>query len=272
MSTAHGGDPPQSLDILGLYERSAAFTRGLLRDNQRLRRRIAEAEARRRMHREDPALAARLREQLLACIDSMEQANREMVERLRQAEGPSRALAKRSVEIDAANNNLIHLYVALDRLYATLDLSQVLQTIAQIAVNLIGADVLAIYVLDEKTGRLSAVAAEGASQDAFPSFEVGRGMVGTAVATGRTLCHEARGQIDPARPIACIPLRTAQASTGAIAIYRLLQQKTEFKPLDHELFTLLAGHAATAISAARAYAQSERKLKTMRGFLDLITT
>jgi hypothetical protein len=272
MSAGSRGEPPHGLDILTLYERSAAFTRGLLQENQRLRRRIADAEARQRIHQEDPALSARLREQLLACIESMEQSKREIVERLRQVEGPSRALSKRSVEIDAANNNLIHLYVALDRLYATLDLSQVLQTIAQIVVNLIGAQVLAIYVLDEKTGRLSAVAAEGESPDAFPSFEVGRGVVGSAVATGKTLCHEARGSIDPTRPIACIPLRTDQASTGAIAIYRLLQQKKEFKPLDHELFTLLAGHAATAISAARAYAQSERKLKTMRGFLDLITT
>jgi hypothetical protein len=54
-------------------------------------------------------------------------------------------------------------------------------------------------------------------------------------------------------------------------IYRLLQQKDGFSALDNELFTLLAGHAATAIFASRLYAQSERKLSTIQGFIDLLT-
>ena len=41
--------------------------------------------------------------------------------------------------------------------------------------------------------------------------------------------------------------------------------------MDHELFTLLAGHAATSIFAAQLYAQSERKLNTIQGFIDLLT-
>ena len=35
--------------------------------------------------------------------------------------------------------------------------------------------------------------------------------------------------------------------TGFIAIYRLLSHKTALEPLDHELFDLLATHAATAL-------------------------
>ena len=58
--------------------------------------------------------------------------------------------------------------------------------------------------------------------------------------------------------------------SGAIAIYGLLQQKDGFTPLDHELFTLLGGHAATAIFAAQLYSQSERKLNTIQGFIDLL--
>jgi hypothetical protein len=41
--------------------------------------------------------------------------------------------------------------------------------------------------------------------------------------------------------------------------------------MDHELFALLAGHAATAIFAAQLYGQSERKLSTIQGFIDLLT-
>jgi hypothetical protein len=272
MSAGQGAEPARSRDILTLYRKSAAFTRGLLHENQRLRRQIADAETRQRIHADDPTLAARLRGQLLTCVESMEESKQEILGRLREIESRSRKLAKRSVEIDASNNNLIHLYVALDRLHSTLDLSQVLETIVQIAVNLIGAEVLAIYVLDEKTGKLVVVAAQGENPDAFPSFELGVGVVGTAVAMGRTLYYEARGPVDPSRPIACIPLRAAGSSIGAVAIHRLLRQKEDFTPLDHELFTLLAGHAATAISAARAYSQSRRRLDTMRGFLDLLTS
>jgi len=38
-----------------------------------------------------------------------------------------------------------------------------------------------------------------------------------------------------------------------------------------ELFNMLGGHAATAIFAAKLYSQSERKLNTIQGFIDLLT-
>lgn len=69
----------------------------------------------------------------------------------------------------------------------------------------------------------------------------------------------------------CIPLRVEDESAGVIAIYQLLAQKEGFSSLDHELFTLLAGHAATAILASKLYSQSERKLNTIQGFIDLLT-
>jgi GAF domain-containing protein len=95
-------------------------------------------------------------------------------------------------------------------------------------------------------------------------------MVGAAVASGDTACSETLDG-EPGRPIVVIPLRVQERPIGAIAIHRLLQQKDGFTPLDHELFTLLAGHAATAIFAARLYSQSERKLNTIQGFIDLLT-
>ena len=48
-------------------------------------------------------------------------------------------------------------------------------------------------------------------------------------------------------------------------------QKEGFTAVDYELFTLLAGHAATAIFSSKLYSQSERKLSTIQGFLDLLT-
>ena len=73
------------------------------------------------------------------------------------------------------------------------------------------------------------------------------------------------------QPIVCIPLVVQRRPIGLISIFGLLQQKRGFSALDHELFTVLGGHAATALFAARLYSQSERKLNTIQGFIDLLT-
>ena len=59
---------------------------------------------------------------------------------------------------------------------------------------------------------------------------------------------------------------------GVLTINKLLVQKTAFTTMDYELFTLLAGHAATAIFSAKLYSTSERKLTTLQGFLDMLKT
>jgi GAF domain-containing protein len=78
-------------------------------------------------------------------------------------------------------------------------------------------------------------------------------------------------KVDPAHPIACVPLKIDARPIGVIAIYRLLPQKTGFTPLDFELFTLLAGHAATALFSSKLYEKSERKLSNLQGFIDMLT-
>ena len=71
-------------------------------------------------------------------------------------------------------------------------------------------------------------------------------------------------------PIAAIPLKIKDSTIGVIAINKLLVQKTQFTTMDYELFTLLAGHAATAIFSAKLYSTSARKLTTLQGFLDML--
>ena len=112
---------------------------------------------------------------------------------------------------------------------------------------------------------------EGVDLSVFTKIAPGSGVVGGAVASGETFCGDTTASQDWEAPIACIPLRVQDRPIGAIAIYSLLEQKETFTPLDHELFTLLAGHAATAIFAAQLYSQSERKLNTIQGFIDLLT-
>jgi putative methionine-R-sulfoxide reductase with GAF domain len=257
-------------EVLSLFRRGAEFTQELLRENERLRRQVLDMQ--------NQQLAAsssteweKLRHELLGRIHILEGERDDMLERLRQVEGENRDFAVRYLEIEEENNNLASLYVASFQLHSTLDLSEVVQIVVEIVINLIGAEIFAIYILDERTSVLSPVASEGRPVADFAACQLGRGMVGSAVETGQTQTGDASAPEDLAQPIVCVPLRVQDRPIGAIAIHKLLQQKDGFTALDHELFTLLAGHAATAVFAARLYSQSERKLNTIQGFIDLLT-
>ena len=96
-------------------------------------------------------------------------------------------------------------------------------------------------------------------------------MLGQSLESEEPTCWDPKSAADIEQPIVCIPLAVQQRPIGLIAIFGLLQQKDGFSALDHELFSVLGGHAATALFAARLYSQSERKLNTIQGFIDLLT-
>jgi len=102
---------------------------------------------------------------------------------------------------------------------------------------------------------------------------LGEGLIGKAASTGESYFADNVARREPVpflEPLAVIPLKIKESVIGVISINKLLVQKTAFTTMDHELFTLLAGHAATAIFSARLYSTSERKLTTLQGFLDMI--
>jgi transcriptional regulator with GAF, ATPase, and Fis domain len=250
-------------DFAQLFRRGADFARELVQE--------ASVEQRDADAARDPEQWEKLRGELLVRIEQLERERQDVLHRLEEIEAENLNFANRYVEVEHENNNLANLYVASYQLHSTLDLSEVLKIILEIVINLIGAERFAIYVLDERTNLLEAVASEGLERSALPSFALGQGTVGHSVATQETLCEDAGSTEDLTRPIVCIPLSVQDRTIGAITIYKLLTQKAGFTPLDYELFTLLAGHAATAILAARLHSQSERKLHTIQGFIDLLT-
>jgi hypothetical protein len=247
MSKEHGGVFARGEEFLKLFSRGAEFTKEILTENARLRSRLTRIETAQTSAAQDPDDWEKLREELIGRIETLQVERDGVLERLREVEGENQHFAERYVEVEDENNALANLYVASFQLHSTLDLPEVLKIILEIVINLIGAEVFAVYVVDEKTNRLEAVASEGQPLGAFPAVPTGSGVIGTSVASGDTWCGDARGS------------------------YSLLQQKERFTPLDHELFTLLAGHAATAIFSSRLFAHSERKLSTIQGFIDLLT-
>ncbi|MBW2386409.1 MAG: GAF domain-containing protein, partial [Deltaproteobacteria bacterium] len=213
------------------------------------------------------------RTEQLSRIKDLEDENVTILEQLRSVENENQQFAERYLEIEEENNNLANLYVASYQLHSTLNPSEVLKVIQEIVINLIGAEFFCVYVWEESSNTLEPVAAEGGLVGDFPTVRLEDGPVGACVATGEVYSGEPSSTppAEGGHPVVCIPLRVDDRPIGAISIHRLLSQKDGFSALDHELFTLLAGHAATAIFASRLYAQSERKLSTIQGFIDLLT-
>jgi len=257
-------------EFLAMFRRGAEFTRELVEENTRLRRRLLEVETRQNDAAQDPKEWDRLREELIERIQGLESERQDALERLGALEQENRGFAERFLQIEEENNNLANLYVASFQLHSTLDLQEVLRVVVEIVINLVGAEVLCVFALDERTNRLEAVAAEGRERDSFGSVPLGEGAIGSAVAHGEIAYRENAAEPSAGDPLVCIPLRVGEKSIGAIALFGLLEQKERFTALDHELFTLLGGHAATAILAAQLHGQSERKLNTMEGLIELL--
>ena len=226
-------------DILQIVAKAKEFTEELLKENERLRFRVAALEA-----------------------SGGAQARDERIQ----------ALQGKVHDLEEQNNNLANLYVASYQLHSTLDFKEVVRIVQEIVINLIGAEVFHVLMVSEKTGHLDVEASEGQSPTR-PSIPPGEGTIGKAALSGENFFseHVARKEAAPfEEPIAVIPLKIKDSTIGVISINKLLTQKTQFTSMDYELFTLLAGHAATAIFSAKLYSTSARKLSTLQGFLDML--
>jgi len=256
-------------DILQIVGKAKEFTEELLKENERLRFKIASLEASGGAQKADErvkSLDSRVRE--------LENKLAELDARYRKVEEENKEFADRYIEIEEQNNNLANLYVASYQLHSTLDYREVIRIVQEIVINLIGAEAFHIFVVSDKTGQLELETSEGATAP-VTSIGIGEGPIGMAAKTGENffatqVAHKEATPFD--QPTAVIPLKIKDSVVGVISINKLLVQKTEFTATDFELFTLLAGHAATAIFSAKLYSTSARKLTTLQGFLDLIKT
>lgn len=255
-------------DFLAVFKKGEEFTKALLKENERLRFRLAEFEESLKMTSDEDR--GRLVEER---IKSLEEEIVSLKEAFRKVEEENKDFAEKYLEVEVENNNLANLYVASYQLHSTLDFNEVLRIVLEIIINLIGAEKFSVYLLDEKTEELIAVAAEGVDVYALPRARLGEGVLGSVASEGESYFAESASRASEAvfdSPMVCIPLKIKEHIIGLIAIYTLLVQKKGFTNVDHELFNLLAGHAATAIFSARLYTQSERKLTTIQSFLGLL--
>ena len=258
-------------EFLQIFKKGAEFTQELLKENERLRYLLLQRDGN-GQNAVSPSDLAQENLRLLRRIEQLEREKEEILGRVKQVELENQDFAARYVDVEEENNNLANLYIASFQLHSTLDFQEVLQTITEIVINLIGAEEFAVMLLDEKEGVLAPVVAEGLDLADIPRVRPGEGLIGRVAQTGESYFVDdpLSYRHDAHQPMVCIPLKIKDSIIGVILVYKLLVQKGRFVQVDYELFSLLAGHAATAIFSSRLYTQSERKLSTFQGFIDLL--
>jgi nitrate/nitrite-specific signal transduction histidine kinase len=258
-------------EFLQLHQRVESFTQELLKENERLRFKAAgleqENESLKNSQSSPPS------EELVQKLKSLEEEKEALVRRYQQVEEENVDFAKRYLEIEEENNNLANLYVASFQLHSTLDFREVVQIVMEIVINLVGAEKFSLMLLDENKDELNAVSSEGVPREQVPHVKLGEGVIGETIKDGSSpYIAEGKDQeeITMTDPLVIIPMKIKDQTIGGIVVYSILEQKESFSPLDFELFNLLAGHAATALFASKLYSESERKLSTIQGFLELL--
>lgn len=228
------------------------YVQDLLQENAQLRRHVACLQSDKESLLKDKSDLEEQFATLRKALDRHQQEQENLRQKLKDIEAENQRFSDRYAEVEAQNNNLANLYVASYRLHGTLDRHEVLEAIKEIVINLIGSEELAIFEMSREGTVLELADSFGLETGTYQSIPVGTGIIGRVAAIGETYVA---GQSDDAPRVsqeehltACIPLRVDDRVRGAVAVFRLLPQKTSgLGALDHELFELLATQAATAL-------------------------
>ena len=264
--------PPEDLKkerdafIQQFFRKGAQFTEELLRENERLRGQMAELENENKRLRAHLASDEAIRE-LLRKIEELEDEKKRLVTKSVLIEQENEGVSMRYAEVEAELANFANLYVATSQLHTARSVRGVVRNLKELLAQLLGAAGFAIYL--ESGGDLVAIASEGVLAADVERRSTTEGPIGRAFTSivARAL-DASRGTLD--EPACVIPLVTDGETVGAIAIFRTLEQKTEFERVDRELFKLLGAQAAPALVNAHLYAGSGRKMPTIDAFLDVV--
>jgi hypothetical protein len=195
------------------------------------------------------AYIAHAREEQQQYIHELMHENEQLRARCDEVTGENERFAERYRHIEEQSNNLANLYVASYQLHTSVDRHAVLTAIHEIVINLIGSEQLAIYerIGDAGFGLATAFGLE--EERLLPV--IGGEYAVEKLGEG----HIFRDYTEREPLTASIPLRIGGRVIGAILVFRLLEHKFTLEHLDHELFDLLAIHAATALYCASMHAR-----------------
>jgi hypothetical protein len=190
--------------VFGLIEESRRFIQNLIDENERLGKRLAEAES------VQPTDVGQLRE--------------------------------RARELEAENEKLANLYVASYRLSGTEGLVPTLEVIREVIVNLVGSEDFTLLVRQHDSNEYRSILANGPLARR-PVNEILRDpRVAEALRLG--VMQVSPGAPDPAPVIAAVPVIAGAQQVGILLVGRLLPQKPQLAAMDLEIFELLSQQIA----------------------------
>ncbi len=194
----------------------------------------------------------------------------ELERRLATAESDVKELASRLVDSEHQGGRLMNLYVATYQLHATLDPAEVQATIAEIAINLLGAEQFVLLLRRDEGEGCEIALIEGMYDGVMPPYDVetytgGDPMVDATLKDGVLRL----GPVRDSQALAAVPLRVQNEIVGALVLLKLLDHKPILRAEDRDLLDLLSAHAASAMFAARLFATKDRKLRTLESLVKL---
>jgi GAF domain-containing protein len=194
----------------------------------------------------------------------------ELEHRLATAESDVKELASRLVDSEHQCGRLMNLYVATYQLHATLDPAEVQATIAEIAINLLGAQQFVLLLRRDEGEGCEIALIEGLYDGAVPPYDgetytSGDPMVDATLNDGVLRL----GPTAESQALAAVPLRVQNDIVGALVLLKLLDHKPILRAEDRDLLDLLSAHAASALFAARLFATKDRKLRTFESLVKL---
>jgi uncharacterized coiled-coil protein SlyX len=194
----------------------------------------------------------------------------ELERRLATAESDVKELASRLVDSEHQGGRLMNLYVATYQLHATLDPAEVQATIAEIAINLLGADQFVLLLRRDEGEGYEIALLEGMYDAVLPLYD-GDNYKGGDPMVDQTLRDGVLrlGPTAESQALAAVPLRVQNDIVGALVVLKLLDHKPILRSEDRDLLDLLSAHAASAMFAARLFATKDRKLRTLESLVKL---
>ena len=194
----------------------------------------------------------------------------ELERRLATAESDVKELASRLVDSEHQGGRLMNLYVATYQLHATLEPAEVQATIAEIAINLLGAAQFVLLLRRDEGVDYEIALLEGMYDGVLPlydgeTYQGGDPMVDQTLRDGVLRL----GPTAESQALAAVPLRVQNDIVGALVVLKLLDHKPILRAEDRDLLDLLSAHAASAMFAARLFATKDRKLRTLESLVKL---
>jgi transcriptional regulator with GAF, ATPase, and Fis domain len=166
-------------------------------------------------------------------------------------ESENHRFSQRYVLVEQQTSHLFNLCAASQRLHETLDRRELLGIIQEIVSNIIGSEEMGVFEVDAQGKELSLIASWGIEPSAFKRIPMGQGPIGHSASTGQI--HVSSTGQSEGNLTACIPLKLGDQVVGAIAIFRMLPQKSDLEEFDREIFELLATQAGMALHCSKAH-------------------